>query len=181
MISGFIRTACACAIVLLCAGLAQAQPRIQQPTPREGGGGQPQQAPAGGLIQGTTLELTMEMLTLAGFTDVKKYKAQSGSEHVSGKLGETLVSVVHMNCKESKCLTVMFMVFFGKQNSVDMNYMNAWNRDKLYARLYQDKENNVFFRMDVVLWDVPPQYIARMGQTFALMLKNVYDYKPGQN
>jgi hypothetical protein len=62
-----------------------------------------------------------------------------------------------------------------------MNYMNAWNRDKLYARLYQDKDGNVFFRMDAVLIDVPPQYITRLGQTYALMLKNVYEYKPPQN
>ena len=182
MISGLIRIASAAALVM-CAGFAQAQPRIEPPPPREGGGGQPQQqpAPAGGLIQGTTLEMTMQMLSQAGFADLKIYKAKSGAQHVAGKLGEAVVSVVHLNCKEGKCLTLMFMVSFGKQGNVDLNYMNAWNRDKLYARLYQDKEGNVFFRMDTVLWDVPPQYITRMGQTFALMLKNVYEYKPAQN
>jgi hypothetical protein len=34
--------------------------------------------------------------------------------------------------------------------------------------------------MDTFLVDVPAQYITRQAQLFAMMLKHVYEYKPGQ-
>ena len=167
-----------CAMALLTASLAQAQPRIGPPGGGGGGGGggQPQQQPAAaGLIEGTTPELTARMLQQAEYTDVKVFEHQ-GTKHVAGKVAGNDVFVLHHFCQEGSCKAISFVLPFGKQPSISQEYIDAWN-DKTFARLRRSK-GDLFFDMDVFLFGgVTAPYIATAGAVYALRLKELLEFK----
>jgi hypothetical protein len=167
-----------CALGLTVAGHADAQPRLQPP------GGQPQQQPqsqpqqpAGGIINGTTVELTARMMTEAGYTDVQFLEHQ-GRRHVRGKAGETPVIVIHDNCQNENCVVISFTVFFGEQRTIDAAYMNAWNQNKRWCKLYRAANGNLVFDMDAFVAGVQPEYVKAMSVIFANMLKQLFEFKP---
>lgn len=166
-----------CAFGLLASGLAEAQPRISPPG-GGGGGGQPQTQPQqGGIINGTTVELTASMMRDAGYTDVQFFEHQ-GRKHVRAKAGETPVIVIHDNCKEETCVVISFTVFFGEQRTIDANYINGWNQTKRWCKLYRAKNGHLVFDMDAFIAGVQPEYVKAMSIIFANMLKQLFEFKP---
>ncbi|BAT60172.1 hypothetical protein GJW-30_1_02708 [Variibacter gotjawalensis] len=153
-----------------------AQPQIQQPSSP----GQPAQQPAAGggaLINNVTPEQTAEVLKAAGYSDVEVYTAQSGTKHASGKTQGILVSAIHQNCNEGSCAVVVFFVNFGKQDSVDAAYMNAWHNEKLYSRLYLNN-GNLFFTWSVFLGDTSMSHLRRSAAIYSNLLKDLQTFKP---
>ncbi len=169
----------ACAFGLLLAGSAQAQPRIQPPGGPGPGPGQPQQpsAPAGGILSGTTVELTARMLQEAGYADVQIFEHQ-GTRHVRAKAGETPVIVFHDSCKDNACLVITYGVFFGEQRTIDANYMNAWNSQQRWCKLYRGPNNTLMFTMDVFVAGVIPDYLKATSTIFAGQLKRLFEFRP---
>jgi hypothetical protein len=168
-----------CAALALAGGLANAQPRIQPAPGGGGGGGGQQQASPAGLITKITAEQTAEIMTKAGYTDVKIINGNQGTRHVGGKAGETPVFAIHAGCENGACSTVTFTVYFGKQESIDLNYMNAWHTAWRFTKLYRDKDNDIVFDMDVpLLTGVTPDYFTSASILFVNMLKKVMEFKP---
>ena len=172
-----------CAAALMVAGLVHAQPRIGPPAGPSGPGPGPAPAPAqtGGLITGTTADLTARAMQEAGFTDVRVVDSQ-GTRHVVGKAGETPVLAAHLFCKENTCLAISWMVFFGEQKGIDWNYINAWNSTHTFARLSRNNQGHLVFDYDVaLLGGVTAEYIKTSGAVFATRLKELFEFKPGGN
>ena len=169
-----------CLLGLMLASTANAQPRIQPPGGGGGGGGgggQQQQQQQGGIINGTNVELTARMMREAGYSDVQFIEHQ-GRKHVSAKIGETPVIVIHDNCQNEKCVVISFTVFFGEQRTIDANYMNAWNQTKRWAKLYRAQNGQLVFDMDAFIAGVQPEYVKAMSVIFANMLKQLFEFKP---
>lgn len=155
----------------------QIQPRGGGVTPSQGGG--PQQ-PGSVLINGTTPEQTAEVLKAAGYENVEIYTGQSGSKHASGVTSGQTVSAIHTNCKDGMCATVLFLVNFGKQDSIDANYMNSWHNDKLYSTLYQSKDGSLMLGWGIFLGDTSMSHLRRSASIYATLVKDLLSYKPGQ-
>lgn len=172
-----------CVLAAMVTALTQAQPQIQQPGGGGGGGGGGGQAPAtsGELLKGTTLELTAQVLREAGYTEVQVYTARSGSKHVSGKVDGMVVSAIHLHCKDDRCPALAYLFNFGKQDTIDAAYMNAWNQSKLYARLYKNKEESLILEQDVLVLEVPPVYLKHTAIMYARLLRDVMQFKPASN
>lgn len=171
----------ASALAVAWPGAGDAQPRIQPSGPPAAGPGTPA-APSGTqLLNGTTVEITAEMLTEAGYTDVKIYEARSGNRHVSAKFDDVPMIAMHLHCREDKtCPAVGLVVIFGRQDSIDANYMNAWNTAKLYSRLYKDSDGDLLLQQDIYVRDVPAVYLKHSAQMFGVLLRDLLKFQPGQ-
>lgn len=165
-----------CAMALMVAGMAEAQPRLQPPGGGGGGGGPPQQQ-TGGVIAGTTAEQTAQALQAVGYSDVQ-FLEHEGRRHVRAKAGETPVLVIHDNCEGQVCRVLSFNVFFGEQRTIDASYMNAWNAQKRWAKLYRAQNGHLIFAMDALVMGVQAQYVNLKASLFANMLKQLFDFKP---
>lgn len=166
--------------VLIASPLA-AQPQIQPPS---GGSAPPAQggpsAGGGVLINGSTPEQTAEILKAAGYTNVELYKGQSGAQHASGVTSGTTVSAIHTNCKDGMCATVLFLVNFGKQDTIDAAYMNAWHNQKLYSTLYLSQDGSLMLGWAVFLGDTSMSHLRRSAAIYATLVKDLLSFKPGQ-
>lgn len=177
--SGWVAAAIIGAASLMPVPPASAQPNIRPPSaPPSQQPSQPQGG-AGNLIQGVTPEITAEVLKAAGYSNVEVYTAKSGSKHASGTAHGNTVSVIHMHCKDGLCPAVVFMVNFGKQDTIDFAYTNGWHTDKLYTRLYQNN-GDLFFTWPAFLGDASLSHLQRVASLYAVLLKDLMSYKPGQ-
>lgn len=173
----FTRVVLVCAFSILGLALAQAQPKLQ---PRGGGDQKQENPPAaqGGIIEQTSPENTITLLKAAGYTDLEVYSDDKGNKHVKGKVNGQPVAVLHY-CEKDVCNFISFVAPLGKQDAVDLKWMNSWNFDKLFAKLSQDKEGNTYFQMECYLFGgVAPAHVTSAGQLFAELIKVLYQYKP---
>lgn len=176
----FARLLLICAVSIMGLALAHAQPKLQ---PRGGGDEQKQgggNPPASGqTIDKTTPDNTLNLLKAAGYTELQIYTDNQGNKHVQGKINGQGVAILHY-CDKGVCQFISFVAPLGKQESVDLNWINSWNYDKLFAKLSRDKDGNVYFQMECYLFGgVAPGHITQAGQLFGELLKILYQYKPG--
>ena len=69
----------------------------------------------------------------------------------------------------------------GKQQSIDLKWLNAWNAEKVFGRTYMDKEGNIVFDVAIHLWGSPsPNYIVQSADLFGVMLKSLFEFQPGK-
>lgn len=166
---------------LLLTAPAQAQPRIQPGGGGGGGGGAPQPAQPAGLLQATNAEATAEALKAAGYTDIE-FVTLNDAKQVQAKVNGVVMRVYHYSCENNACRSIQFYTSFGRQQQIDTNYVNAWNRDKRFAKLYVEANGSLSFDMDVHLYGgVGPQYIAQSAALFGQLLKILFEYKPAAN
>lgn len=176
-----------CGAVLIAGTLAVAQPRIGG-----GGGGGPggggtapgggqQQGPAGGgqIIQGTTPELTAQMLQRAKFTNVEVFTDNQGKRQVRGSINEVPTAVWHRNCENNNCLSISFYTNFPPSQGVDINWVNAWNAQKSFIKGYIAPDGRTHFEMDVhFVGGTAPTFIAGSAAIWALTLKELFEFQP---
>jgi len=70
-------------------------------------------------------------------------------------------------------------VDFGPQSTIDLNCMNAWNRDFRFARLFRDESERIVFIWHVPLYSgVDSGYLRVAATQFASLLKDLLQYPP---
>jgi hypothetical protein len=133
------------------------------------------------VIDRITPELTMSLLEQAGYTDLELIEL-SGQQQVKGKINEQPVVVLHKCDKDGVCQILSFVAPLGKQQAVDLSWVNSWNLDKMLARLALDDQGNTYFQMDIHLFGgVSPNYVATSGAIFGELIKALYQYQPETN
>ena len=166
----------AAAMSSFCAARLEAQPRIQPPS-----GAPPSQgssAPTGGLMQGTTPDATAQSLQQAGFSKVEMVTVE-GQRQVRGEINGSTVVAWHYQCNNGPCASLTLLTSFGRQASIDSAWINAWNRDKRFGRLFLDKQGNVVFSMDVHFFGgTGPEYLRMSGVLFGSLLKALLEFQP---
>jgi hypothetical protein len=168
-----------CVGALLSAESAQAQPRIG---PGSGGSGTPpaQQPapPAGAIVRGTNPEFTVQSLKSVGYSDVELVTVNDAKQ-VQAKVNGVTIRVYHYGCENNVCSSVAFYTSFGKQQQIDSNYINAWNREKRFAKLYLEANGALSFDMDVhFTGGVSQEYLASSAKLFGTLLKVLFEFKP---
>lgn len=156
---------------------ADAQPRLPQAGPAPGSTAAPQDGP---LLQGTTPELTAEMLRAAGYRNVTIYTSPAKTRHVRAQVDQVTMQAIHMHCRDEGCRSLAYNVSFGKQETITDSYMNSWNDERLFARLVRTKQGNLLLRQDVLMRDVPAVYIKTTAEMFANLVRQVLKYNPDE-
>jgi hypothetical protein len=177
------------AIILVCAlfpivfSLAQAQPKLQ---PRPGGGAPPpaQQQPAGGTIDSipADMEAVLALVKQApGYTNVEIVTGENNYKAVRAQYNGSTILAGPEICKDGVCRGLVFFSNLGKQSSVDLAWLNAWNSQKVFGRGYLDKDGNVVFDMTIHFWGgTTPRYITESADLYGVMLKALFEFQPGK-
>jgi hypothetical protein len=85
----------------------------------------------------------------------------------------------HYSCENSVCRSLQFIVNFGPQQSIDLDWINAWNREKRFAKVTRNKRNAVSLEMDIHFYGgTTAAFIEESAKLFAELLKQVLEFKP---
>lgn len=173
----------AVALAIAAADPALAQSKIQ----RQGGGqGTPQRQPTGGgLIQGTNPETTARILKQAqdaGYGEVQVITIDNKKQVRAVSNGQPFI-VFHACEKDQPdlCRSIQFATTFGQQQSIDLKWVNAWNRDWRFTKMYLDNEGQLIFTMDVHFYGgTSPEYISQSASFFAALLQKAFEFEPSK-
>jgi hypothetical protein len=172
-----------CALFPILLSLAQAQPKLQ-PRPGNPPPTPSLQAPAGGGLDGVAanMETVLPLIQRAsGFSNVEIVSGNNNYRAIRAQILQTTVIIGPEICKDGICRGLVFFANLGKQQSIDLNWLNAWNAQKVFGRTYMDKEGNIVFDMAVHLWGGPsPNYIIQSADLYAVMLKALFEFQPGK-
>lgn len=177
-----VRTILVCALSSMIFSLAQAQPKLQ---PRPGGGAPPpQQQPAAGVIDSipANMELVLQLMKkVDGYTNVEIVTGDNNYKAVRAQFNRSTVLVGPEICKDGVCRGLVFFTNLGKQQAIDLAWLNAWNSQKVFGRAYLDKDGGVVFDMSIHFWGgTTPQYIIESADLFGVMLKALFEFQPGK-
>lgn len=161
------------AFSLLASVSSQAQPQIGPPAST------PPAAPSSGMLVRVGPEVTAKAMQDAGYSNVQTTKDKDGRAFARGEVNSVPVNASHEECNEKGCRLVVFWVDFGPQATIDLDYMNAWNRNFRFARLVQDANARVIFIWHVPLYSgVDSAYLRVAATQFASLLKDLLNYTP---
>ena len=168
--------ACGLGLFVLSSGLVMAQPRLGPP--QNGPQQQPEQQSSGGMIAGVGADMTVKVLQSVGYTEVQAVKDEAQMKVIRAKINDVVMVVVLFGCQNNVCPTAEFIASFGQQQ-LDLNYINSYNMDNRFTKLYKDKEGNILFTMDThFLGGVTVQNYATTAAIYGQLMKNLYNYQP---
>ena len=164
-------------LVAALSGSAVAQIRLDRPV--TGGGSQSPPAQTGGMINALTAEQVMQLVgKTEGVRGAEIIKLNNGQPAVRAEINGIKFLVFLYQCENGACHTMTFFTTFGKQ-AIDVNWVNSFNRDQRFLRVYIDKEGAVNVEYDVHFYGgVSPNYVSQSAIVFGVFLKSLLEYKP---
>lgn len=173
MKSALFATGLALLIASAVHGPARAQIRLDRPV----GGGGPS-APSAGIVTGYTVDDALNLAKAAGFANASIAVSDDKVKFVAGQVNGVDIAMYMLNCKEARCGGVRFYAYFGKQDTVDLTFINAFNLDYL-AKLIKTKNGNLTLLFDATLYGgVTADHMKEMASIFVASIKSAMDYKP---
>jgi hypothetical protein len=179
-------------LVASCLAFAATSAIAQIVLPGAGGGSTPAPTPqtapppANGLITKITPQQVAQLISTAvsGVTISPQItQNQDGTFNVSFPVwGSQVYSAVNVeNCEKdgSGCYALDFFANFGKQPSIDANWMANWNNQFFVARVFPLSDGEIVFSGDLmILSGVTPDYITAFAGFFKQVVDNAATYKP---
>jgi hypothetical protein len=168
------------------AGAAYSQ-GIRLDRPVQGGqpsqGGAPSQgAPAGGAggtITSIVPEQAMRLLQAGGLQKGESLNLDGGTKGFRGELNGFKVVGIFTGCQGTGCSSIAYFAFFQAGDSIDGNYLNAYNRDRRFSRVFLDKEGSLVLSLDTHLsGGVAPAHITQTTSLFGSSLKWLSEFTP---
>ena len=172
MLATFLGLGC----LALASGVSQAQIRLDRPL----GGGQPAPTatPAGGMIASITAAQMVQVLSQAGYQKGQVLEMKNNFRGAKFDLNGTPVIVILGNCSGDSCANYTYFTFFGKQN-VTPQFVNAYNYQRSFGKLYTDKDGELVLCMEgFLVGGVTTSYVASTGLTYGSVLKGLLEFKP---
>jgi hypothetical protein len=132
------------ATLILAPGAAQAQLQPMQPLQPA----QPTQQAQ--LLDATTPELVVTAIQGFGYK-ARLTTTKSGKPKIESTISKSNFSIFFNDCNNSNaaCKSVQFSMGYAMRNKPSPDAINAWNRDKRWAKAYLDKDGDPFLEMDV--------------------------------
>lgn len=147
----------------------------------------PQSAQAGGgLITKITPQQVAQLVSgaVSGVTiNPQITQAQDGTYLVTFPVwGNQVYSAINVqNCEKdnSGCYVMDFFANFGKQPSIDENWMDAWNNRFFMVRVFKLPNGETVFSGDcMILSGVTPQYVTAFAGFFKKVVDAATTFKP---
>ncbi|HCQ66036.1 MAG TPA: YbjN domain-containing protein [Rhodobacteraceae bacterium] len=112
-------------------------------------------APAPGtaqtLIDATQIETIAAIASDYGEAIVEQDSA--GDPMISGQIARTNYAVLFFGCTDgADCTRILFLSSYSNTTGVDMETLNAWNRDGSFGKAYLDADGDPAIEMNVNLW-----------------------------
>lgn len=87
--------------------------------------------------------------------------------------------VLFMNCEDNKdCKTLQYYMGFSDAKEVTIEKLNAWNKDKRFARAYRDDAGDPVLEMDVDLdfAGIPRENVGETLNTWASLMDSYREF-----
>jgi hypothetical protein len=155
------------AVIVFCL-LATGQ-SFAQIGPKGGGSG-------ASVIDRITLEQLASVLTEAGFQSQLK-TTPDDRKFVVTKIHGFNVGIWPGGCKPEGCSNLEWDVYFS--DKVTLDFVNAWNAEKRFAKAYVGKDGEIGLSMDTILTGgVAPANIAAYAVAFDYFLSELAKFQP---
>jgi hypothetical protein len=99
--------------------------------------------------------------------------------YIESSRGGLKFLVLFMNCEDGKkCKTLQYYMGFSDAKDVSLDKLNKWNKDKRFARAYQDDEGDPVLEMDVDLdfAGIPRENVGETFNTWATLMDSFREY-----
>lgn len=182
----------AAALFLLAGGIVAAQQatlrdpqdaalqiRLDRPAGGGSGGGGGAAAPSSGLVADVTAEDVARIIKGLNYTSVSAQK-QDKFTFVRADIGDQPTYIMLNNCGDNgRCSALYFIAYLGKQDSVDAEFMNDYNRNTMFTKMAKNKDDELQVTMGVNLArGVSEEYIRGMAENWITWFKQAIEYKP---
>lgn len=162
------------ALSICLAGGAEAQIRLDRPAGGGGGGGGGAPQAPSGTIDKITPEVAARLLQSVGFKGGEVLRFNDAKmQGVKMDLNGNPVAVILSNCEGEGCSSYFFLMDFGRQQ-ITADYINKFNSNNRFARLYLSNNGNAILQLDGHLYGgVSPANVVLNGALFANAFKNL--------
>ncbi len=148
------------------------QIRLGQPS----GAGQPAQG--SNLLTTITLDATLRIMRGIGFSNIEIYRSGE-SASIKASIDDTDTYIWHENCKNNACVTLWFAVNLGRQDAIDAAWMNDYNRNTLYTKMFTNPNDELMLTLAGSLYKgVTEDHIRSLGELWIMVFKEALEYKP---
>ncbi len=89
-------------------------------------------------------------LQRAGYR-AKVEKGDDGEEYVAGGAAGVNFDLYPYDCKDGRCASAQFVASFDVEKGFQLAKANQWNREKRFASVYLDDENDPHLQRDINL------------------------------
>lgn len=162
-------------LAVSAAGAAQGQgARLDRPV--QGGGGA---SPAGGVVTTLSPDQAMRLLQAGGLQKGEPLTLDGGTKGFRGELNGFKVVGIFTGCQGAACSSIAYYAFFQAGDAVDGNFLNAYNRDRRFSRLFLDKEGSLVLSMDTHMGGgVTAAHVSQTTSLFGASLKWLSEFTP---
>ncbi|WP_375457850.1 YbjN domain-containing protein [uncultured Enterovirga sp.] len=133
------------ACLLLAIGTATTQAQVNQ----LGQGQRPAPTASGEPVERVTVEQVAKLLQDSG------YRAEivqgTRNRYIRSGLSGRRIAIYMYDCKEEACGSFQFSAIFVKNPKYTLDFVNAWNKARRYAKAYLDNDGDLNFEWDIDL------------------------------
>jgi hypothetical protein len=133
------------------------------------------------ILTSITSERLAAVLRTAGYR-AEVATRSSGDPRLRTGLGGYNVTIDFYGCEEKKrCKSLQFYAGFKKDSKFTPKFVNAWNREKRYAKVYLDDDAELNFEFDVsVDGGVTPEFLREQILLYERLLSQLakFEVKP---
>jgi hypothetical protein len=131
----------------------------------------------------TIAKITPEQFTTAlkraGYPGEVK-KGQDNDKFVLTKMQNYNVVVFFFNCDNAGCPAIEFFVKFTKDDALNVDYANSWNKQYRFAKASIADDGGLVFVYDVAFTGgVTQQHVQEMCKLYDLLLETLNGFNPG--
>ncbi|TDR89223.1 YbjN domain-containing protein [Enterovirga rhinocerotis] len=163
---------------------AASQLRLDRPVGGGGSGGGSGGSPApaapraSGLVTDVSAEDVVRIMRDVGFKSTTVETNKAGS-YVKAQIDETDTFIFLENCNDGRCVSLLFTVYLGRQDSVDETFINDYNRNTIYTKLAKDKDGELQLMLPASLYKgVSEEHVRSLGELWISVFKEALEYKP---
>ncbi len=126
-----------------------------------------------------TADLVIQVLQGVGYGKAQKVNTNGKDKVIRFDYKGTPVTVTLAGCEGENCSILTYLIFFPKQD-VTVDFINAYNRDKSFGKLYLEKNGELTLSMELfVFGGVTPAWVGATGAIFGgNVLKGLIEFKP---
>jgi Putative bacterial sensory transduction regulator len=97
------------------------------------------------------------------------------SPYIESEHNKLKFLVLFMNCNDAKrdCKTIQFYMGYNDAKKTTLDKINAWNKDKRFARAYRDDEGDPVLEMDIDLdfGGIPRENVGEAVNTWKALME----------
>ena len=129
------------------------------------------------LLTALTTDRIAAILKDAGYR--AEIAAGTSTPRVRTGIGGYNVIIDLYGCEQQRCASMQFYAGFKKAPKFTLQWVNAWNQAKRYAKAYLNKDEELSFEFDVLVeGGVTPAFIKEQVALFERLLGELDKFEP---